>query len=620
MKPALLTLLSFMAVVTLVACQEGSNPEPIESDREVEGRRADPENNDPEGESEGDEPEAADEEAGAAQAAVEEDEDAEPKRIFAKRFVVAVRAAADRESARIGYLRAGTVLQATTANPVGTTGCDEGWYELTTGGFVCAGRDVIPFLGRRLPSIRARQPDLEAPLPYEYGYIRRRTPQYRRLPNDEEAMEHEGWRPAWMIAEQRAAAEAASAESGTAAPDPTAMAAAAPAPAPAPAPEPAPTAMDAPDEPTEPEPVETLAGLRGERRGIVRRTLTMGFYVALDRQFRRGPRRYWRTQDNGFVPRNSVRPREGSSFQGFEVPEELIALARAENGAPEAPPEEPPTEPAEAAAGGETGSADEADTEETEQTGTEEAEEPPPSREMLGFGFVTRRGAVAYTIHPRSGRFARASGRSARTTDREGFVFHETRQQGSHTFLRAHDGRWFREYDVRRVDVLTAIPDRVTAEMSGDSDNKWMDVNLEKQTLVAYEGTVPVFATLVSTGRIKREDVAELNHETPTGVFRISSKHLTHTMDGDNAFDGPYSVDDVPYVMYFQLAYALHSAFWHGRFGRPKSHGCVNLAPQDARYIYSWSGPHVPQGWHVGYPTDENKGSLLYIHGETPRG
>src|SRR5688500_9278020 len=60
-----------------------------------------------------------------------------PKRIFTKRFVVNVRTAPNREALRIGYLRAGAVLKATTAEPVSTEGCRGGWFELTTGGFVC---------------------------------------------------------------------------------------------------------------------------------------------------------------------------------------------------------------------------------------------------------------------------------------------------------------------------------------------------------------------------------------------------------------------------------------------------------------------------------------------------
>ena len=54
-------------------------------------------------------------------------------------------------------------------------------------------------------------------------------------------------------------------------------------------------------------------------------------------------------------------------------------------------------------------------------------------------------------------------------------------------------------------------------------------------------------------------------------------------MDGDGTVvDGPYSIEDVPYVQYFWRSFAFHTAFWHDNFGRQQSHGCVNLAPLDA--------------------------------------
>ncbi|UCH29238.1 MAG: hypothetical protein JSV06_13365, partial [Myxococcales bacterium] len=105
-----------------------------------------------------------------------------PQRVFAKRFVVPIRDAPSIEGARIGYLRAGAVLHSTTTEPLGLEGCEGGWYELDTGGYVCNGRDIIVFTGERLPELRARQPDLDAVMPYEYVTVRRKTPLYKRIP------------------------------------------------------------------------------------------------------------------------------------------------------------------------------------------------------------------------------------------------------------------------------------------------------------------------------------------------------------------------------------------------------------------------------------------------------
>lgn len=176
----------------------------------------------------------------------------------------------------------------------------------------------------------------------------------------------------------------------------------------------------------------------------------------------------------------------------------------------------------------------------------------------------------------------------------------------------ANDGRHFRDRDAIRIDAREP-PKEVGPE------EKWIDVDLGAQSLVAYVGAQPVFATLVSSGRPGEESDPLENHVTPTGTFRISSKHLSATMDGDHAIDGPYSIEDVPYVMYFELAYALHAAFWHNGFGRPRSHGCVNLAPEDARWLFGWADPVLPASWHGVYPNTEHPGTRLYIHGETPK-
>src|SRR5690606_37260734 len=118
---------------------------------------------------------------------------------------------------------------------------------------------------------------------------------------------------------------------------------------------------------------------------------------------------------------------------------------------------------------------------------------------------------------------------------------------------------------------------------------------------------------LVSTGCVRRGSNPLLNHETPAGSFRILSKHTTATMDGDHAIFGAYSLEDVPYVQFFKGAYALHGAFWHDRFGRPSSHGCINLAPEDARWLFEWTLPTAPGAWHAAYPRAPAKGTLLVV-------
>jgi len=164
-----------------------------------------------------------------------------------------------------------------------------------------------------------------------------------------------------------------------------------------------------------------------------------------------------------------------------------------------------------------------------------------------------------------------------------------------------------------RVGAETYLPARAVAIARAATppqdlrpDERWIDVNLTEQTLVAYEGATPVFATLVSTGR--------QGHETPTGSFRIYGKHVAITMDDTLAEDEAYSIEDVPWTQYFREGYALHAAFWHDKFGRVRSHGCVNLSPSDARRLFFWTGPQMAAGLHGTVATKANPGTRVIIH------
>ena len=121
---------------------------------------------------------------------------------------------------------------------------------------------------------------------------------------------------------------------------------------------------------------------------------------------------------------------------------------------------------------------------------------------------------------------------------------------------------------------------------------KWLHIDLAEQTLVAYEGDTPVFATLVSTGRDP--------HPTKKGVFRMYAKTIHSTMRGRGWAD--YVAEEVPWVMHFYQGQALHGTYWHDQFGIVKSHGCVNLSVADAKWLFDWMPPPLPQGWHTLLP------------------
>jgi hypothetical protein len=160
-------------------------------------------------------------------------------------------------------------------------------------------------------------------------------------------------------------------------------------------------------------------------------------------------------------------------------------------------------------------------------------------------------------------------------------------------YLETRDGSWMREHDATIVD---AQPPRGFALGNGE---KWIDVSIFKGTLVAYEGERAVFATLISPGAngYKREHGEPAKYTTPTGTFRIEWKHLSTTMTPDPKRLG-YYLSEVPHTQFFHMPFALHAAYWHDRFGEPKSGGCVNLSPKDAQWLFGWTTPRLPKGWH----------------------
>jgi hypothetical protein len=180
---------------------------------------------------------------------------------------------------------------------------------------------------------------------------------------------------------------------------------------------------------------------------------------------------------------------------------------------------------------------------------------------------------------------------------------------GRESYLHTREGFYVRERNVRLVRTSSPPADVGATE-------KWIEVNLDRQMLIAYEGSRPVYVTLISSGRRNRDE-PERNYETVQGAFRIYAKHLATTMDGNSAGDGPYSIEDVPWVMYFDNSFALHGAFWHNQFGAMRSHGCVNMAPADARWVFLWSDPQVPAGWHgVNADARSRPGTRVYVHYE----
>lgn len=151
----------------------------------------------------------------------------------------------------------------------------------------------------------------------------------------------------------------------------------------------------------------------------------------------------------------------------------------------------------------------------------------------------------------------------------------EERSVGGERWYRIGDGQWV-------LGQWVAAAQTRQRPASIGAGERWVGVNLAQQTAVAYEGDRPVYAAMVATGL----------PGTPTvqGIFRTWQRLRSGKMSGGSPNTGGYYyLEEVTWTCYFYGGYALHTAYWHDAFGRPRSHGCVNMSPYDAWWIFQWS-------------------------------
>jgi hypothetical protein len=121
--------------------------------------------------------------------------------------------------------------------------------------------------------------------------------------------------------------------------------------------------------------------------------------------------------------------------------------------------------------------------------------------------------------------------------------------------------------------------------------DKKIEVHLNDQIVIAYEGSNPVQMMRCSGGTALRR-----GYLTPTGEFRTDYKRPSrHMVNSRLASAYSYDLPGVPWICYFtEEGIAFHGTYWHNDFGRPKSHGCINLLSENAKWLYRWTLPHVP--------------------------
>ncbi len=112
---------------------------------------------------------------------------------------------------------------------------------------------------------------------------------------------------------------------------------------------------------------------------------------------------------------------------------------------------------------------------------------------------------------------------------------------------------------------------------------KWIEVNLSKQTTTLYSGETALQTFVISSG--------VQPWPTPTGTFYVWHKNPRQTMTGGSRAAGDYySLPNVTWNTYFtHSGVGFHTAYWHNNFGRPMSHGCINMREADAKVVYEFA-------------------------------
>ncbi len=133
---------------------------------------------------------------------------------------------------------------------------------------------------------------------------------------------------------------------------------------------------------------------------------------------------------------------------------------------------------------------------------------------------------------------------------------------------------------------LRYLPDAVVSPLSPDRTDKKIVVDVAKQELTCFEGDTPVLSTRTATGYG--------SNRTPRGEYQVVRKNYTSYMIGGEGSDH-YDLPGVAFPTYFTWSsIAVHGTYWHNDYGRPRSHGCVNVSNDAALFVFRWTTPAVP--------------------------
>ncbi len=472
-------------------------------------------------------------------------------KLGAVQFVVTIRERPDPRSPQLGYLRVGQVVTR-AEKPAAFDACQGGYYHVLPRGYVCADEGATVDMNHPLIRANLRLPDRTKPLPYAYAFVRAVAPRYFRLPTLKEQTEHEMALDRNMRSFERLKQRWISYEVG--AND-------------VPMDERGVVLGDPPKEPPEMDEDERFGGssnskvpwfFQGKRQIPNIASFVVPDYAVMTNRIKR----------HAGVALLDAFPGDHRHF-ALTTDLRLIPTSKLKPG---------------------RGSV---------FHGVELAK-----GWSLPLGFVKKDEVYKYD-KGRGGQFKRIKTRIAYGTPIQ--LTGESKGEGDGRYVEAGDGKWLRATDLAIAAKSSSLPSFAKGKA------KWVDVSILRQTLTLFEGDKAIFATMVSTGKDGLGD-PKTTHSTPVGTFHIRDKHITTTMDSQ-VLGSEFELNDVPWVEYFQSGYALHAAYWHTEYGRPRSHGCINLSPIDALRLFKWTDPPLPDGWHgVSAGESFGEGTTVHVH------
>jgi hypothetical protein len=162
-----------------------------------------------------------------------------------------------------------------------------------------------------------------------------------------------------------------------------------------------------------------------------------------------------------------------------------------------------------------------------------------------------------------------------------------------------------------RGDQIHRVTPKELAPLSPEITNKRIEVYLETQTLRCYENERVALETKCSTGIPLRRENGQVIYGTPRGEWQVISKRPSRHMAGDDlAAADFFDLPGVPWVTYVHWwGVAIHGTYWHTDFGTPRSHGCINVPTEIAKWVYRWTTPVIP----FGAQTLEAKGTPVEV-------